>query len=120
MQTIDAFLFLVTVIPLIYGIYLTFTDWDGISSQVNIVGLTNYVGAFKDTAFFRALGLTVVYSAISVITINLIAFALAYVLTSGIKGQNFLEQIFHTKFNWWFDFRICMAVFIQQSISKFI
>ena len=90
------FFFLVTVIPLIYGIYLTFTDWDGISSQVNIVGLTNYVGAFKDTAFFRALGLTVVYSAISVITINLIAFALAYVLTSGIKGQNFFRAGFFT------------------------
>ena len=90
------FFFLVTVIPLIYGIYLTFTDWDGISSQVNFVGLTNYVGAFKDTAFFRALGLTVVYSAISVITINLIAFALAYVLTSGIKGQNFFRAGFFT------------------------
>lgn len=90
------FFFLVTVIPLIYGIYLTFTDWDGISSQVNSAGLTNYVGAFKDTAFFRALGLTVVYSAISVITINLIAFALAYVLTSGIKGQNFFRAGFFT------------------------
>ena len=87
------FFFLVTVIPLIYGIYLTFTDWDGISSQVNSAGLTNYVGAFKDTAFFRALGLTVVYSAISVITINLIAFALAYVLTSGIKGQRGSIQV---------------------------
>ncbi len=89
------FFFLVTVIPLIYGIYLTFTDWDGISSQVNIVGLTNYVGAFKDTAFFRALGLTVVYSAISVITINLIAFCISLCSYKWNKRTKFfLEQDF--------------------------
>ena len=90
------FFFLVTVIPLIYGVYLTFTDWDGIASQVNFVGWGNYIDVFKDTAFFRALGMTVLYSAISVVTINVIAFALAYVLTSGIKGQNFFRAGFFT------------------------
>lgn len=63
---------------------------------MNFVGFQNYIDTFKDKAFFKALWMTVLYSAISVITINLIAFGLAYVLTSGIKGQNFLRAGFFT------------------------
>ena len=45
------FFIAVAVIPLVYGAYLTFTDWSGISLSTNLVGLDNYVQAFKDTAF---------------------------------------------------------------------
>lgn len=90
------FFFLVVVIPLVYGIYLTFTDWNGLSSQINFVGLSNYAEAFRDGVFWKALGLTVAYSLLAVVTINLVAFGLAYLLTTGIKGQNFLRAGFFT------------------------
>ena len=32
---------LVVVIPIFYGIYLTFTDWDGIASTKNFVWFEN-------------------------------------------------------------------------------
>ena len=86
----------VVVIPLIYGAYLTFTDWNGISLTMNFVGFDNYVQTFKDTAFWISLGRTAIYSCIAVVTTNVVAFAIAFILTTGVKGQNFLRAGFFT------------------------
>ena len=50
--------------------------------------------AFKDVAYWQALGRTAIYSFFAVILINVVAFALAYLVTSGIKGQNFFRAGF--------------------------
>ena len=90
-----ALLFAGTVIvPFIYGLYLTFTSWDGVSRTKPFVGMANYMAAFSDTAYWQALGRTVLYSFFSVILINIVAFALAYLVTSGVKGQNFFRAGF--------------------------
>ena len=81
---------------MIYGIYLTFTGWDGFSDVKPIVGLSNYLAVFQDGAFWNSLWITVKYVALSVVFINAIAFILAYLLTSGIRGQNFLRAGFFT------------------------
>lgn len=85
---------LVVIIPFIYGLYLTFTSWDGVSVAKPFVGLQNYQQTFQDTAFWQSLGLTIVYSVISVVLVNIVAFLLAYLVTSGIKGQNFFRACF--------------------------
>ncbi len=91
------FIFLaVVIIPFLYGIYLTFTDWNGISSQHNFILFENYIKVFQDTAFWNAMILTIKYVLFSVLFINLIAFMLAYMLTSGMKAQNFLRAGFFT------------------------
>lgn len=87
---------LVVVIPIFYGIYLTFTDWDGIASTKNFVWFENYIALFQDEAFWASLWLTIKYVFLSVILINLLAFFLAYGLTSGVRGQNFLRAGFFT------------------------
>ena len=84
----------VVIIPFIYGLYLTFTSWDGISKDKQFVGFANYIATFKDIAYWQALGRTVIYSVISVVLVNVVAFFLAYLLTSGIKGQNFFRAGF--------------------------
>lgn len=84
----------VVIVPFLYGVYLTFTSWDGVSRTKPWVGLQNYLNAFQDTAFWSALGRTVLYSAFAVILINIVAFALAYLVTSGVKGQNFFRAGF--------------------------
>ena len=84
----------VVVIPLVYGFYLTFTSWDGISKSKPFVGITNYIAAFGDGAFWVAMGRTLIYSAIAVILVNVMAFLLAYMVTRGIKGQNFFRAGF--------------------------
>jgi len=84
----------VVVLPLFYGFYLTFTSWDGISSVKPFVGITNYLSAFADKDFWTAMGRTVIYSVIAVVLVNVVAFLLAYMVTSGVKGQNFFRAGF--------------------------
>ena len=32
----------VVIIPFIYGVYLTFTDWDGVSAEKNFIWFENF------------------------------------------------------------------------------
>ena len=84
----------VVIVPFIYGLYLTLTSWDGVSATKPFVGLANFASAFKDADYWQAMGRTVIYSIIAVILINIVAFALAYLVTRGIKGQNFFRSGF--------------------------
>ena len=88
--------FLVVIIPFVYGFYLTFTDWNGVSQVKSLVGFKNYVDTFKDVEFCSSMWLTLKYVAISVILVNIVAFGLAYLLSNGIKGQNFFRAGFFT------------------------
>lgn len=88
--------FTVIIMPFLYGIFLTFTDWNGISSGMSFAGLKNYIEVFKDEAFWSSFKLTVYYVFFTVIFTNIIAFLLAYILTSGIKAQNFFRSGFFT------------------------
>lgn len=84
----------VVIIPFIYGLYLTLTSWDGVSREKPFVGLTNYASTFADSAYWQAIGRTLIYSVIAVILVNVVAFALAFLVTSGVKGQNFFRAGF--------------------------
>ena len=86
--------FCVVIVPFIYGVYLTFTSWDGVSSTKPWVGLSNYAQAFADADYWAALGRTAIYSIFAVVLINILAFFLAYLVTSGVKGQNFFRSGF--------------------------
>ncbi len=88
--------FAVIIIPFFYGVFLTFTDWDGIAVEKNIIGLANYVKVFQDTDFWNSLLLTVGYVVVSTLGVQVIAFGLAYLLTSGVKAQNFFRAGFFT------------------------
>lgn len=86
--------FCVVIVPFIYGVYLTFTSWDGVSATKPWAGLTNYAQAFADADYWAALGRTAIYSVFAVVLINILAFFLAYLVTSGVKGQNFFRSGF--------------------------
>jgi raffinose/stachyose/melibiose transport system permease protein len=86
----------VMIIPFLFGIYLTFTNWNGIETQHTLVGFQNYVEVFKEEAFWTSFGFTLKYVFITVILVNLVAFFLAFILTSGTKGQNFFRAGFFT------------------------
>ena len=83
-------------VPFIYGIYLTLTDWNGVSSVKNFVGLSNFAAVMRDAQFWKSLLLTFKYVIAVVVLVNVIAFLLAYILTRGIKGQNFFRAGFFT------------------------
>ena len=85
---------MVVIVPFVYGLYLTFTSWDGISKTKPFVGFANYAATFTDAAYWQAMGRTIIYSIIAVILVNVVAFILAYLVTSGVKGQNFFRAGF--------------------------
>ncbi len=91
--TLIAFL-IAFVIPFVMGIYLSFTKFTTVT-DAQFVGAENYIHAFtENNDFLHALWFTVKFTVVSVATVNVIAFALAYFLTSKIKGTNFFRTVF--------------------------
>ena len=83
----------VFLIPFILGIYLSFCDFTTVTDSV-FTGAENYIKAFSDSNFRNALWFTVKFTLVSVVSINVIAFALALLLTNNIKGRNFFRTVF--------------------------
>ncbi|MGP3778632.1 carbohydrate ABC transporter permease [Halanaerobium saccharolyticum] len=88
--------FAVVGLPFIFGLLMTFTDWTGFGQAINFTGLENYRVAFNDPEFWNSLKLTFKYVIYSVIITNLLAFALALIVTSKIKAKNFFRAGFFT------------------------
>ncbi len=88
------FTFAVTVIiPLILGIGYSFTDWTGIRFT-KVVGLANYTSMFKDPAFIWSILITFLFVVLNMILVNLIAFLLALLCTSNIRGIGFFRTAY--------------------------
>lgn len=83
----------VVVIPLFYGIYYSFTDWDGVNQAV-FIGLENYMDLFRSQEFLTSLWFTFKFSIVSVIVINVMGLGLAMLVTSHIKSKNMLRTVF--------------------------
>ncbi len=81
------------VIPFILGIYLSFTEFTTVT-DATWVGLKNYGRIFSDNNFLNSLWFTIRFAVISVITINVLAFLLALLLTRGLKGTNIFRTVF--------------------------
>ncbi|MCI9314646.1 MAG: sugar ABC transporter permease [Lachnospiraceae bacterium] len=88
--------FAVVIVPFLYGVYLTFTDWNGVAQAKNFIGFKNFASVIQDGQFWSSLLLTFKYVIVVVILVNVLAFAIAYLLTRGIKGQNFFRAGFFT------------------------
>ena len=86
----------VVIVPFVYGVYLTLTDWNGVSKVKNFVGLKNFAGVMRDGQFWTSLLLTFKYVIVVVLLVNVLAFGIAYLLTRGMKGQNFFRAGFFT------------------------
>ena len=91
--TLLAFL-IAFAIPLVLGIYLSFTEFTTVTDAV-FIGLENYRTAFSDSSgFINALIFTVKFTIVSVVTINVFAFLLALALTRNVRGKNILRTVF--------------------------
>lgn len=85
---------IVFIIPFILGVGLSFTQFTTIFNA-KFVGLQNYITAFSPgQRFGKAFVFTVIFTIVCVITINILAFALALILTRKIKGTNVFRTVF--------------------------
>ena len=82
------------VYPFFQGLYLSFCQFTTIDNA-KFIGLGNYVRVFKDASFMDAFWFTVLFAIVSIVSINVIAFALALVLTrDNLKGTNVFRTVF--------------------------
>jgi raffinose/stachyose/melibiose transport system permease protein len=79
--------------PFLQGFFLSFTKFKT-TSKWTWVGISNYLKAFADESFRYSFGYTAMYAIVSVILINVLAFAVAYALTQKIKGANLFRTVF--------------------------
>ena len=79
---------LVIIIPFVYGIWYSFTDWDGVHQSSSFIGLENYRIIFTEPAFLHSFLMTVAYTLLNVISVNVVAFLLSLLVTSEVKGRN--------------------------------
>ncbi len=79
--------------PFLQGIYLSFCKFKLIS-DAKLIGFGNYVNALKDKTFTHAFWYTALFAIVSLLLINVLAFAVAYALTQGIKGSNLFRTVF--------------------------
>ena len=88
------FTFAVTVIvPMFVGVFYSFTDWNGVS-YTRMVGFENYAAMFKEPAFIWSLLLTIVFVVINMLLVNLVAFLLALLCTTKLKGVGFFRAAY--------------------------
>ncbi len=80
-------------LPFVMGLYLSFCRFTTVSDAV-FVGFQNYIDAFYGSEFLSALWFTVKFAVISTVSVNLFAFALAMLLTGGIKGTKLFRTVF--------------------------
>lgn len=92
LPTLIAFI-IAFLIPFILGIGLSFTKFTTVTNA-RWVGIDNYIKAFSNAEFADAFLFTTKFTIVSVITINLLAFALAMLLTRGLKGTNLFRTVF--------------------------
>ena len=79
--------------PFLQGIWLSFHNFNT-PKDAEWVGIQNYVKAFKDPGFFNAFKNTAAFAIVSIVVINVIAFAIAYALTQKLRGSNVFRTVF--------------------------
>ncbi|NCC07810.1 MAG: sugar ABC transporter permease [Clostridia bacterium] len=81
------------IIPFGMGIYLSFCEFTTVTNAT-FVGFKNYMKVFTDATFLHSLWLTALFTVVSVILINVLAYAVALLMTKGIRGTNIFRTVF--------------------------
>lgn len=93
LPTLIAFL-IAFAVPFFMGLFLSFTEFTTVS-DAEFVGFRNYISAFSDdTGFLSSLWFTVKFAVVSVVSVNVIAFLLALMLTRSVPGTKFFRTVF--------------------------
>ena len=76
------------LIPFLYGIFISFTKWDGIADNYTLIGLDNYQKVLNTAKFLQSLQRTGIYTIGTVVLSNVVGLILGLLLTSSLKGRN--------------------------------
>ena len=81
------------IAPFLLGVYLSFCKFTTVT-DAKFIGLANYVKIFEESDFTHSLVFTVLFTIVTVVLINVLAFAVAMLLTKGFRGTNVFRTVF--------------------------
>jgi multiple sugar transport system permease protein len=84
-----------TLLPLVFALVVSFTDFDGVSSHWHWIGLDNYVELLKNSDTWYSLSRTLIYTVVAVPLIVAGGLGLASLLNQRLKAKGLLRTIFY-------------------------
>jgi raffinose/stachyose/melibiose transport system permease protein len=79
---------MVIICPFVIGIYYSMTDWNGVNPVISWVGFINFQGMFSQPQFIYSFLITLMYTAINIVFVNLVGFLLSLLATSKARLRN--------------------------------
>lgn len=77
---------IVVIVPFIYGIVYAFFQWDGIAANPKVfVGIENFIKLWSDERFLHSAWITIKFTIMAVISVNLLGLTFALLCTSALK-----------------------------------
>ncbi|WP_062351456.1 carbohydrate ABC transporter permease [Bacillus kwashiorkori] len=77
---------IVVIIPFLSGIYYAFFDWDGIGANTKeFVGIENFIKLLDDERFLQSAWVTIKFTVLALISVNLIAITFSLLVTSSLR-----------------------------------
>jgi raffinose/stachyose/melibiose transport system permease protein len=91
--SVFAFLMII-IVPFLFGLYYSMTDWNGVSNVVRFVGFNNFKNLFSAPDFLYSFLITIGYTVINIALVNVVSFILSLIVTSKIRLRNFYRAGF--------------------------
>ncbi|MCD8510231.1 MAG: sugar ABC transporter permease [Bacillus sp. (in: Bacteria)] len=86
---------IVVLIPFLMGIYYSFFSWNGIRAHpMEFVGLANYLRLFDDGRFISSAVLTVKFTFLALISVNVLALVFSLLVTTKLRTVNAARAMF--------------------------
>jgi len=86
----------ITAVPMLYSLYLSFTNWDLISNAGQYVGFRNYVRMFtQDPTFWHSVRTTVTYAVVTTPLKLAVALGVAMLLARPRRGAGTARALFY-------------------------
>ena len=81
------------VVPFVMGIWLSLCRFTTVT-DASFIGLGNYSQALSDPEFWHSMLYTLAFTVVTTVIINVLGFAVAYMLTKAIRGANIFRSVF--------------------------
>lgn len=75
------------IVPIVWGLWMSFTDQSLASTNSGFVAIDNYLEAFTSADMYSSLLNTLFFTLISSVPLVILSFVLAYLVVTGLPGQ---------------------------------
>jgi multiple sugar transport system permease protein len=119
---------IVVLFPMLYSLFLSFTNYTLTNKNFHFVGLENYITLFQDPIFWQAFGRTVLFMTLAVNIEFLLGLGIAQLMSKVIRGQSIMRTMIMIpmmfapvlvgfQFKWFFNDQVGLVNNILYSLT---